>query len=293
MKRKIFLFIILNLILCTISGCTLFKKNGMENINIITTNYALEYAIKNLYGDNSLITSIYPDGVNIDNYTFTDKQIRDYSSKDMFIYMGLTNDATHAVTFLNRNDKIKIIDASFGMQYKNKEDELWINPSNLLMISQNIKNGLSEYITSTYLLKNIDKAYDELKVSLSTLDAEFKTSIENANSKTIFVNNDVLLYLTKYDLNVLSLDKNNLSYDKNFQLFKNYLKQGTVKYLFEYEGTTSNEEIQKYIDENQIETITFRNLKNITDEERKNEKNYLSLMYDNLDNLKKELYKNN
>ena len=76
----------------------------MENIDIITTNYALEFVTRYLYGDNSLVTSIYPDGVDIDNYTFTEKQIKDYSKKDLFIYMGNTNDSNQAVTFLNNNN---------------------------------------------------------------------------------------------------------------------------------------------------------------------------------------------
>ena len=137
MKKIILIF----LILFTLTGCSLFKRDSMENISIITTNYALEYVVNSMYGDNSLVSSIYPDGVDIDNYTFTDKQIKDYSKKDMFIYLGLTDDVNQAITFLNNNNKIKIIDATFGMEYKNTIDELWLNPSTLLMISGNIKNG--------------------------------------------------------------------------------------------------------------------------------------------------------
>jgi len=283
--------IILILIIFIVTGCSLFKRDSMENINILTTNYSLEYVIRYLYGENSLVSSIYPDGVNIDKYEFTDKQIKDYSKKDMFIYMGLTNDTNQAVTFLNKNKNIRIIDASFGMQYKYKEDELWLNPSNLLMISQNIKNGLAEYIKSTYLLKDIDTKYNELKENLSGIDANYKTSIENASYKTIVVNNDALLYLTKYDLNVISIDPNNTSYEKNIALFKSNIKQGNIKYLYIYENTDLNEEITNIINENNIEKISFKNLKNINDEERENKKDYLSIMTDNLDNIKKELYK--
>ena len=287
MKKSICLFILLFFI----AGCSFFKRDDMENISILTTNYSLEYIIKYLYGENALINSIYPDGINIDEYKLTDKQIKDYSKQDMFIYMGLTKDSLNTVTFLNKNNNMKIIDATFGMKYNEKEDELWLNPSNLLMMAQNVKNGLSEYITSTYLLKNIDNLYQELKVNLSTLDADYKTSIENANYKTIFVNDDTLSYLTKYDLEVISLDKNNLSFDKNLQLFKSNIKQGNIKYLYVYENTKIPDEIESILTENKIEKITFKNLKNITDEERENKQDYISLMTYNLENLKKELYK--
>ena len=288
MKKIIIIFITLFFI----SGCSLFKRDEMENINVITTNYTLEYVVNYLYGDNSLVSSIYPDGVDIDNYTFTEKQIKDYSKKDLFVYMGVTNDSDQAVTFLNHNNKIKIIDATYGMNYKYTADELWLNPSNLLMITQNIKNGLGEYITSTYLLKNIDSLYDELKVKLSNLDAEYKTSIENAPEKTIVVNSDNLLFLEKYELNVISLDEKNTNYERNLALFKSYLRQETIKYLYIYENAPLTEEVKKIIEDNSVETLDIKNLKNITDEERDQDEDYFTIMYNNLEEIKKELYKN-
>lgn len=287
--KKIILILTLSLML---TGCSLLKHDTMENINIVTTNYATEYVTNVLYGNNSVVTSIYPDGVNIDNYTLTEKQIKDYSKKDLFIYMGSTNDSNQAVTFINHNKKIKIIDATFGMEYKNKVDELWLNPSNLLMVAQNIKNGLGEYITSTFLLKKIDDNYLELKVNLSSLDAEYKNSIENANYKTIVVNSDNLLFLEKYNLKVISIDSNNENYEKNLALFKNYVKQENIKYLYVYENTDNTEDVNNFLKEKEIETLNIKNLKNITDEERENDENYLTLMYKNLEELKKELYKN-
>ena len=288
MKKIIIVFITLFFI----SGCSLFKRDEMENISIITTNYTLEYVVNYLYGDNSLVSSIYPDGVDIDNYTFTEKQIKDYSKKDLFVYMGVTSDSDQAVTFLNNNNKIKIIDATYGMNYKYTADELWLNPSNLLMITQNIKNGLGEYITSTYLLKNIDSLYDELKVKLSNLDAEYKTSIENAPEKTIVVNSDNLLFLEKYDLNVISLDENNTNYERNLALFKSYLRQETIKYLYIYENAPLTEEVKQTVEDNSVETLDIKNLKNITDEERDQDEDYFTIMYNNLEEIKKELYKN-
>lgn len=288
MKKIIIVFITLFFI----SGCSLFKRDEMENISIITTNYTLEYVVNYLYGDNSLVSSIYPDGVDIDNYTFTEKQIKDYSKKDLFVYMGVTSDSDQAVTFLNNNNKIKIIDATYGMNYKYTVDELWLNPSNLLMIAQNIKNGLGEYITSTYLLKNIDSLYDELKVKLSNLDAEYKTSIENAPEKTIVVNSDNLLFLEKYDLNVISLDENNTNYERNLALFKSYLRQETIKYLYIYENAPLTEEVKQTVEDNSVETLDIKNLKNITDEERDQNEDYFTIMYNNLEEIKKELYKN-
>ena len=55
------------------------------------------------------------------------------------------------------NKNIKIIDTSMSMEYSNEVEELWLDPSNFLMLAQNIKNGLQEYINDPYLRKQIEE----------------------------------------------------------------------------------------------------------------------------------------
>ncbi len=285
--------IVLLILVLSLTGCSLFKSDSMEGITILTSNYALEYVTNYLYGENSVVTSIYPDGVDISNYKFTDKQIRDFSHEDMFIYMGATNDSNQALKFLNKNKNLKIIDASFGIQYKYKEDELWLNPSNILMVTQNIKDGLSEYITSKSLKEEVNKRYENIKVELSNLDATYKTTVQNAKDKVIAVNSDNLLYLEKYNITVVSLDKNNPDFEKNLTLFKGYLEDEALKYFYVYENTELDNSIKSLVDDNKLEILNIKNLKNITDEERDLNANYISISTANLEEIKKELYKNN
>lgn len=291
MKKIKYILTILFIILLT--GCDLLKRDTMEDITIITTIYPLEYAIDYLYGDSSIINSIYPDDTNVDEYTLTEKQIKDNSKKDLFIYLGNSNDANHAVTFREKNNDLKLINATFGMEYNSKNnsiEELWLNPSNLLMISQNIKNGLAEYINSTYLIKDIDERYEELKLELSELDADIKLTIENANKDTIFTNHKALKYLEKYGLTVYVLNQEEDIYEKNLTILNNYIQNGKVKYFYVLENTEISNDVQKLIDEKKILSETFRNLKNINDEERNSGTNYVDITKENIENLKKELY---
>lgn len=274
-----------------ITGCDFFKQDTMEGINIITTIYPIEYTINYLYGDNAVINSVYPDGTNIDEYTLTEKQLKDNSHKDLFIYMGLNSkDSDQAISYLERNRNIKLIDTSFGMEYVNGNEELWLNPSNLLMMAQNIKNGLTEYISSAYLTKDLQDKYNLLKSELSELDADIKLSIENADKNTIFTNSNSLKYLEKYGLTVIVLNKENDQYEKNYIKLNNYIKNNKTKNIFIMENTEVSEEIQTLINNGTIKSLTFRNLKNITDEERNNGTNYVSLTKANIETLKKEIY---
>ncbi len=273
-----------------LTGCTLFKRDNMENINIITTIYPLEYSINYLYGESSTISSIYPDDTNIDEYELTDKQIKDNSEKDLFIYMGLTNDSDIAVELINNNKSLKLIDATFGMEYKNDVSELWLNPSNLLMILQNIKNGLDEYIDNTYLKIEINDRYKALKLELSELDAVLKSAIENANKKTIYANSKSALFLEKYGLTVIVIDEKHELYEKNLALLKEAIENNKVTYFYRLEDTTLPKGVKELVESDKIKELELRNLKNITDEERKNKDTYVDITEMNIENLKKELY---
>lgn len=288
MKRIKYLLIILTLFILT--GCDLFKRDTMENINIITTIYPLEYATNYLYGNSSNVTSIYPDDINTDTYNLTEKQLKDNSKKDLFIYMGLSNDSDIAVELINRNKNLKLIDATFGMEYKKDISELWLNPSNLLMILQNIKNGLDEYIDNTYIKLEIDERYNELKMILSEIDANLKVTFENANKKTIYCNSNSFTFLEKYGIEVIPIFKENDLYEKNLALLNNAIENEKVTYFFVIEDSEITSDIKSLVDNEKIKILDFRNLKSITDEERNLKKTYEDIMEKNTENLKKELY---
>lgn len=286
MKKKL-LFIVLLLCIFT-TGC--FKRDDMEDINIITTFYPIEYVTNLLYGEHSVVNSIYPDGTNIYEYKLNNKQLKDFSKQGLFIYLGLTTDSDIAISLLNKNNKLLIIDGTFGMETKYGIEELWLNPSNLLMISQNIKNGLQEYIDSAYLNKEIDENYEELKVVLSELDAEIKLTAQNSQNKTLIVTNDVFKFLEKYGFTVISLDPDTVT-DKILSTAQEKLNNKSNNYIFTLENEEISEDIESLKQRTSSSVLTFRNLTNITDEERNNRDDYIKIMNENLELIKKETYK--
>ena len=195
------------------------------------------------------------------------------------------------MSFLDKNKNMLIIDASYGIEYSYDVSELWLNPSNLLMIAQNIKDGLKEYMTNAYLEKEIDQKYEELKLKLSELDAEIKKTSEYATRKTLVVNNDALKYLEKYGFTVISLDETNGPVsDKLVQDVLDLINDKQVNHIIVLENTTTSEAVKKVIETANIDTYTFRRLDSITDEERDELKDYISIMNDNITILKNELY---
>lgn len=285
MKKKIS-FIILLLGIFLLSGCS---TDSMENINIYTSIYPIEYVTNELYGSYSTINNMYPQGINPYEYKLTNKQIKDYGNSDLVVYNGLGKEKDYIVTMVNNNKKLRIIDSTNRIEYKYSEDEVWINPSNVLMVARNIKEGLKEYVISENLDKKIDDNYEALKINISNLDVELKEMAENASNKDIIVQNNELTYLTKYGLNITSIDEKTVT-DKTYNDAKNLINSGEIKYIYLLSGSEENQYTKELKDSSDIEILYIDPINNISTEDKNNGKDYISIMNDNIDKLKQELY---
>lgn len=288
MKKIVNILVLLCLVI-SLSGC--IKRDSMEDITIYTTNYPTEYITRRLYGEYSDIESIYPDGVNINNYKLTNKQIEDYSKADLFIFNGLSNEKNYVESMRENNKDLKIIDTTLSMEYNNSIEELWLDPSNFLMMAQNIKTGFGEYIDSYYLNNKIEEKYEELKIEASNLDAKIKDVISNANSKTIVASSNLFKYLEKYGLTVYSLDEDNSDVNAVYRDVKNMINNGEIKYIFVTSNEDSSSTVKQLIDETNVQTQDWNTLSNLTEIQRTENEDYFTLMNSNLELLKNELYK--
>ena len=293
MKKKIFILII-GLFLLT--GCSFNLNNdNMKDINIYTTIYPIRYLISSLYGDYSTIKSIYPSGVDPKDFELSDKKLTEYSETDLFVFNSLDRDRDFAVAMINKNKKLKVIDVSMGMNYDYDISELWLNPYNYLMMAQNTKDGLLEYVSNPYLISNTDKTgiedkYEELKYNLSRLDADIKEDISLSTYKTIVVDNNVFKFLEKYNLNVISLEETDELSDNTVNEVKKLINNGSIKYIFSGNEET-NDTCKNLIDNYNVELITLNTMKTIDGGITNSNENYITVMNNNIDLLNKELYK--
>ena len=285
--KKVLLLIGLVISSLLLSGC---KNDSMEGITIYTSIYPIEYMTNELYGEHAKIYNMYPQGIEPYDYKFTNKQISDFSTSDLVIYNGLDKEKDMIVTMLNKNKSLKIIDATNKIDIQNTMDEIWINPSNALMIAKNIRDGLKEYITSDLIKNNIDNNYENLKIKLSSLDAELKGIAENAEDKNIIVLNNQFKFLEKYGLNVISLDQKTYI-EKDYNEASRLIKENTAKYIFMKKDEKENEIIKRIKEENEdVEIMYIDTLNNIATTDKNDGLDYYSIMLDNIDKLKEELY---
>lgn len=284
--KKIKKILILACFMLILSGC--FKKDDLEGANIITTVYPIEYLVNSLYGENSTIESIYPHGIDTSTYNLTNKQVKEYADNEMFIYNGLSEEKKLAATFLNKNKNLKIIDVSKGLSVKYDNDELFLSPSNYLMLAQNIKDGLVDYIDSTSMQNEINENYEKIKVLMSEYDAEFRIMADNAENKVIVVGNNSLKFLENYGLEAISVVEGDELTQDTINRVKRLIKEKIISYLF----VTVDVETDtiKDLKDSGIEVKVIKSLNHLTEEEIESGITYEGLMTENIELIKAELY---
>lgn len=286
---KKFRIVLLIVVILITTGC--IKRDRMENINIVTSIYPIEYVTNRIYGDYSNIKSIYPRDSVSSTYKMTAKQLKDYSEYDLFIYNGESNERDYATKMLDYNKKLKIIDAAYGLDTNYKSSDIWLNPSNILMIGQNIKNELVDYISDPYLIKDIKERYNLLKVDVTELETEFKKASENSVSNKIVVQDESLNFLKKYGYDVINLTEGGKEKSNNIALAKSLFSKEKLSYIFVMEHSKNNDTVEELKKAYDVKVLKFRTLDTISENDIKNNDDYLSIMHDNINKLQKETYK--
>lgn len=270
-----------------LTGCS---DDSMDNITIYTSVYPIEYVTEEIYGTHSKVYNMYPQGIIPYDYKLTDKQISTFADSDLIVYNGLSEEKDYMSKMLNQNKKLKIIDATNNIEYTNGYDEIWINPSDILMIAQNVKDGLKEYVSSTLINEDIDQNYEQLKIDISNLDAEIKEMVENSSNKNIIVQDNELTFLNKYGLNIISLDKNTIT-DKIYNDAKDMVNTNGLSYIFVIKGHKNNDYTNKLLEEiPSLKVIEIDPINNISTSDKNEGVDYITIMNDNIDKLKQELY---
>lgn len=265
-------YILLVLIVAAAIGCSFMENNDLENAKIYTTIYPITYMTKELYSEYAEINSIYPFDSNPLTYTLSEKEINNYSKGNLFIYNGLSDEKNITKELLNHNNNMLIIDVSIGLTEPTNMDELWINPSNYLIIGKNIKNSLQENIKSKYLIESIDKKYADIEEKISLIDARLHSLANTASNKNrvIVIANNSFLFLQNYGFDIINLDDEDINKNNRLANIKNNFKTNRYKYIL---AKSSDEEKEIVYDLNG-KLLTIDSFDGI------NEKDYINYMTD-------------
>lgn len=284
---------------------------AQNKISVITTLFPIYDFAKTIGGPDADVTFLLPPAVEPHSFEPTPKDMVRISKADLFIYTSHEMEPWTEDLKKGLNKNVKIIECSKELNSHNEEckdhmnheehdgdhkhindPHIWLNPVNCLTIIDNIANGLiiSAPDKKVIFTQRAQKLKDEIK----KLDTNISETLSKCNSKTIlyaghfafgyFAKHYNLSYITTY--HGFSPDAEP-SPKKMGQLI-NTVKQNSAKVIF-YEALTEPRIARTVSKETGAKMLLLHSAANLSRDEFNKGDTYISIMYKNLENLKKGL----
>lgn len=285
-----------------------------DKISITTTLFPQYDFAKAIAGNKAEVTMILPLGSESHNYEPSPSDIIAIDSSDMFIYTGDYMESWVS-NILNNLDDTMVVDVSKNITLDKTEDEhdhqhdddhdhddeeehshsheydphIWTSPKNAMVIVDNITDALCGLDSSNaeYYKSNAQ----DYKHKLEHLDEEFRETVQNGNTNKIFFGGKfALYYLTKeYGLDYTSAydscsDETEPSAKAVAEIITQMQEQH-IPVIF-YEELTNPKVANTIAEETGATPLLFHSCHNVSVEEFNSGATYLSLMEQNVQNLK-------
>ncbi|WP_404444766.1 zinc ABC transporter substrate-binding protein [Sutcliffiella horikoshii] len=181
-------------------------------------------------------------------------------------------------------------DGHEGHDHSNGDPHVWLDPTLSITLAENVKNALVELKPEAK--EDFEANFETLKSDLEELDAEFKETVETANTNKILVSHAAYGYWEKRygleQISVTGLSPTQEPSQKQLTEIINTAKENEMQYVI-FDQNISGKIAEVVKNEIKAEALVLHNLEAATEDDVKNEEDYFSLMRQNLETLKKAL----
>lgn len=287
------------------------EENNDKKLKIVTTLFPQYDFTRQLVGDKADITLLVKPGVETHSYEPTSEDIIKINKANMFVYTGKYMEAwSNKILDSLTTDSLIVTDVSKGINLdKSKEEDhkeeeesenhsheydphIWTSPENAKKMVDNILKDLIKVDpeNSEYYTENANKYKEEL----TALSNSFKTAVNEGKRKSLlFGGRFAMHYFTKeYDLDHKSAyDGCSTESEPSAEVLSNIIKEVKEKNIpvVYYEELVDPKIARTISEESGAEMLLLHTCHNLSDEDMRKGATYLSLMKQNLENLKKGL----
>lgn len=298
MKNK-FTIIFLLLIFLIPAGCAK-KEESTDNIKIIATLFPQYDFVREIGKDKVQVKLLLPPGADSHSYEPTPKEIMEIADSDIFVYTG-NNMEPWVSKILSgiSEDKLNILDVSEGVslildehkEHSNGVDpHIWSSPVNAIKMCENIVNNLiiTDEKNKDFYLEN----FENYKKKLEKLDMDFRNAVENGKRKKIVFGGKFALnyFVKEYGISVISAYENCQDNSepgaRQMADIVNVINKENIPVIY-FEELSDPKVAKTISEETGVEMLLFHSCHNLSKEDFLSGKTYLSIMNDNLINLKR------
>ncbi|MEH7415110.1 metal ABC transporter substrate-binding protein [Neobacillus drentensis] len=295
---------------CSNAASTKSEKTseGSKKLQIVTTFYPMYYFAQKVAGSSANVELLIPNGVEPHDWEPTAKDMAKIQDSDLFIYNSRYFETWTEKVFKSINDPdLKVVEASKGIklmdaiaseeedhqhseQTSSKDPHVWLSPVLAQKEVNTIANALEQADP-----KNKDqyqKNAAALNSELASLDSMYKDTVDKAKEKEFVTQHAAFGYLAKqYGLTQIPIA--GLSPDVEPTLGKlaeltDLTKKKNVKIIY-FEELTSSKVADTLAKEIGAKTEVLNPLEGLTKKEQAKGLDYLDVMKNNLESLKRSL----
>ncbi|MBC2100694.1 zinc ABC transporter substrate-binding protein [Listeria marthii] len=299
--------------LLILTGCSDSSdtKTNSDKLTVYTTVYPLQYLTEQIGGKYVDVHSIYPPGSDAHSFEPTQKDMMKIADSDLFFYIGLGMEgfvdkaektlANEHVTFAPTAEKLDLPtdpDAAEEHDHESEEEHehgdinphIWLNPVYMEQMATVVKDKLIKEMPDQK--ETFEKNYQAVEEKLKTLDQDFRTVTSEAKQKDFVTAHAAYSYWeTEYKLHQIPIAGVSTSDEPSQKKLKSIVEKieaEKIPYIMLEQNTNSKiaDVIQQ---ETNTKTLTLHNLETLTQKDIDNQRDYLSIMNDNLKALKEGL----
>lgn len=306
--RQILMIVTMSTLLVTgltaCAGSQSEKDNG-DKITVVTTLFPQYDFTKQIAGDYADVELLLPPGVESHTFEPTPSDIITINKADLFIYTGKYMEAwaEQIIEGLD-TDSVNVLDVSKNITLVKTEDEhaseeeveeheydphIWTDPMNAKIMVENI---LAELIAIDPEHKDeYTKNAQNYLAQLDELDQEIRDVVNKATIKTIFFGGRFALYYfaKEYNLDyIAAYDSCSSETEPSARLVADIVTQMKEKHapVIFYEELVNPKAAETISQEVGAKTLLLHSCHNVSKEDLKKGVTYISLMKQNVENLK-------
>lgn len=299
MKQKIILFIVL--VVVVLGGARIVLRNrtnrvGDNKLQVTASFYPYYFFASQVGGNKVSVINITPPGGEPHDYEPTPQDIINIESSKLLILNGNVEPWGNKIKDLLKGKNTVILETGNGLFTQTVIDENGTNSTDphiwlsLKLAKTQVNSILDKYIqidpqNKDYYTNNAN----DLLNNLNSLDMEYKTGLASCRLQDIITSHAAFGYLaTDYGLKQIAIA--GLSPDsepslKQLAEITQFAKTNNIKYIF-FESLVSPKLSQTIASEVGAKTLVLNPIEGLTSMEISQGKNYLTVMQDNLKNLR-------
>lgn len=302
-----------------LTGCASKSASGDGKLNVVTSFYPMYEFTKQVAGDHANVISLIPAGAEPHDWEPSAKDMKNLKNANVFVYNGLVEGWAEQALKSAENKNRVVVEASKGIELmeglpeeeheedhkekdKDRKEEdhahdgkildphIWLTPVLAQKEIEAIVVGLTE--ADPAHKDDYRKNADAYIVKLKALDESFKSGLKNVKRKEFVTQHAAFGYLAK-EYGLIQVPIAGLSPeeepapDKMAEIIK-FAKENKVQTIF-FETLVEPKVAQTIAKEIGAKIDVLNPLEGLTDEDKKKNLDYIGIMTNNLEALKKAL----